>query len=64
MARDDVVVGFIGLGIMGGRMAANLCKRPATSWSSMTYRDKRPAIISMRARPGQTVRAPSLATAT
>ena len=24
MARDDVVVGFIGLGIMGGRMAANL----------------------------------------
>src|SRR5215472_7503404 len=26
MARDDVVVGFIGLGIMGGRMAANLQK--------------------------------------
>ncbi|MGA8698624.1 MAG: NAD(P)-binding domain-containing protein, partial [Xanthobacteraceae bacterium] len=26
MDRDDVVVGFIGLGIMGGRMAANLQK--------------------------------------
>ena len=26
MTRDDVVVGFIGLGIMGGRMAANLQK--------------------------------------
>ena len=26
MARDDVVVGFIGLGIMGGRMVANLRK--------------------------------------
>jgi 3-hydroxyisobutyrate dehydrogenase len=26
MAKDDVVVGFIGLGIMGGRMAANLQK--------------------------------------
>jgi len=26
MARDDVVIGFIGLGIMGGRMAANLQK--------------------------------------
>src|SRR6516165_1833530 len=26
MARDDVVVGFIGLGIMGGRMVANLQK--------------------------------------
>ena len=26
MARDDVVVGFIGLGIMGGRLAANLQK--------------------------------------
>src|ERR1700747_3100268 len=26
MARDDVVVGFIGLGTMGGRMAANLQK--------------------------------------
>ena len=26
MARDDVVVGFVGLGIMGGRMAANLQK--------------------------------------
>jgi 3-hydroxyisobutyrate dehydrogenase len=26
MTRDDVVVGFVGLGIMGGRMAANLQK--------------------------------------
>ena len=26
MTKDDVVVGFIGLGIMGGRMAANLQK--------------------------------------
>jgi 3-hydroxyisobutyrate dehydrogenase len=26
MDRDDVVVGFVGLGIMGGRMAANLQK--------------------------------------
>jgi 3-hydroxyisobutyrate dehydrogenase len=26
MTRNDVVVGFIGLGIMGGRMAANLQK--------------------------------------
>jgi pyrroline-5-carboxylate reductase len=26
MARDDMVVGFVGLGIMGGRMAANLRK--------------------------------------
>ena len=26
MTRDGVVVGFIGLGIMGGRMAANLQK--------------------------------------
>jgi 3-hydroxyisobutyrate dehydrogenase-like beta-hydroxyacid dehydrogenase len=26
MTRDDVAVGFIGLGIMGGRMAANLQK--------------------------------------
>jgi 3-hydroxyisobutyrate dehydrogenase len=26
MTRDDVVVGFIGLGIMGGRVAANLQK--------------------------------------
>src|SRR5262249_28564625 len=34
---------------------------PATSWSSMTYKDKRLVIISMRARPGQIVRAHSLA---
>jgi len=26
MDRDDVAVGFVGLGIMGGRMAANLQK--------------------------------------
>src|SRR5262250_2852759 len=26
MARDEVVVGFIGLGMMGGKMAANLQK--------------------------------------
>src|SRR5215471_641056 len=26
MTKDDVVVGFVGLGIMGGRMAANLQK--------------------------------------
>ena len=26
MSKDDVVVGFVGLGIMGGRMAANLQK--------------------------------------
>jgi 3-hydroxyisobutyrate dehydrogenase-like beta-hydroxyacid dehydrogenase len=26
MARHDMVVGFVGLGIMGGRMAANLQK--------------------------------------
>jgi 3-hydroxyisobutyrate dehydrogenase-like beta-hydroxyacid dehydrogenase len=26
MTRDDVVMGFVGLGIMGGRMAANLQK--------------------------------------
>ena len=63
MTKDDVVVGFIGLGIMGGRMAANL-QKPATSWSSMTYRDKRPVIISMRARPGQIIRAHLLAVAT
>ncbi len=63
MARDDVVVGFIGLGIMGGRMPPT-CKRPATSWSSMTYTDKRPVIISMTAQPGQIIRALSLAPAT
>jgi len=28
-------IGFIGLGIMGSRMAAT-CRRPATRWSSST----------------------------
>ena len=63
MTRNDVVVGFIGLGIMGGRMAANL-QKAGYKWSCMTYRDKQLVIISMRARPGPTVRAhlPAVAT--
>ena len=64
MTRDDVVVGFIGLGIMGGRMAANLQKAGYKLVVHDFYRDKRPVIISMRARPGQTIRAHSLAVAT
>jgi 3-hydroxyisobutyrate dehydrogenase-like beta-hydroxyacid dehydrogenase len=62
MTRDDVVVGFIGLGIMGGRMAANLQK----AGYKLVVHDlqrQRPVTTSMRARPGLTIRAHSLAIA-
>jgi 3-hydroxyisobutyrate dehydrogenase-like beta-hydroxyacid dehydrogenase len=32
MARDDVTMGFVGLGIVGSRMAANLRKAPIGLW--------------------------------
>ena len=40
MSNDNVVVGFVGLGTMGGRMAAN-CKGPVSSWSSTTCTGRR-----------------------
>jgi 3-hydroxyisobutyrate dehydrogenase-like beta-hydroxyacid dehydrogenase len=63
MTRDDVVVGFVGLGIMGGRMAANLQK---AGYKLVVHDLQRQAASHHlnAARPGQTIRAPSPATAT
>jgi hypothetical protein len=44
-------------------MAANL-QKAGYKLVVHDYTDKRPVIISMRARPGQTIRAPSLAAPT
>jgi 3-hydroxyisobutyrate dehydrogenase-like beta-hydroxyacid dehydrogenase len=55
MSKDNVVVGFVGLGTMGGRMAANV-QRAGFKLVVHDLHRQGPAIVFLPALSGRTAR--------